>query len=38
MYDQGNSGISYRLVFDKEKYAFLTIPVPNLIAIENSLQ
>jgi SAM-dependent methyltransferase len=38
MYEQGNCSISYRLVYDKEKNAFLTVPVPNLNAIKDSIQ
>ncbi len=38
MYEQGNYGTSYRLVYDKEKDSFLTIPVPNLNVIKESMK
>jgi SAM-dependent methyltransferase len=37
MYDQGNAGVSYRLVYDQLKDAFLTIPVPNLKVIKSTV-
>lgn len=37
MYRQGNPGISYRFVYDKLKDCSLTIPVPNLNAIKDSI-
>ncbi|MBD3169273.1 MAG: methyltransferase domain-containing protein [candidate division Zixibacteria bacterium] len=37
MYNQGNRGLGYRLVYDKVKDSFVTIPVPNLNAIKNSV-
>jgi hypothetical protein len=38
MYNQGNNGTSYRLVYDREKDAFLTIPVPSLNVIKDSVE
>jgi len=38
MYRQGNTGTSYRLVYDETKDAFITIPVPNLNVIKDSIE
>ncbi len=37
MYRQGNSGMSYRLVYDKQKNSYLTIPIPSLNVIKQSV-
>jgi len=38
MFNQGNHGTSYRLVYDKLKDSFLTIPVPSLNVIKDSVE
>ncbi len=38
MYRQGNSGTSYRLVYDQQKDSFLTIPIPSLNVIKESVE